>query len=93
MRMLDDVRLTSGNGVEARVIEDGAVLVDLKSGKCFEVNRMGFEIWKLLVDGSTAAAVCEQLAARYDVDRQSLIGDIDRLLDRLLTEGLVVENR
>jgi|SRR5450432_2683245 len=50
-----DARLVPRPNVAAREINDGAVLVNMGSGACFELNRIGFEIWKLLGSGSIEA--------------------------------------
>jgi hypothetical protein len=75
--------------VAAREIDDGAVLVNMNSGGCFELNRIGFEIWKLLQQKTTIAGVCEALADRYPVAREVLIADAKDLIDALLRSGLV----
>jgi hypothetical protein len=48
--------------VAAREIEDGAALVNLGSGACFELNRIGFQIWKALGAGTTVG--CARRAVR-----------------------------
>jgi hypothetical protein len=48
MTLSPDARLVPRPDVAAREIEDGAVLVNMGSGACFELNRIGFEIWKAL---------------------------------------------
>ena len=35
------------SGVDSRPISDGAVVVNMTSGMCFELNRLGAEIWEL----------------------------------------------
>jgi hypothetical protein len=45
MTLPPDARLVPRADVAAREIDDGVVLVNLGSGACFELNRIGFEIW------------------------------------------------
>jgi hypothetical protein len=84
-----DVHLTPGRAVQVRSVENGAMLVNLDTGICFELNRVGFEIWQLISDGMTPASICEVLSERYDVDRAALDVDVLRILDSLLKQRLV----
>jgi hypothetical protein len=84
-----DARLVPRADVAAREIEDGAVLVNMGSGACFELNRIGFEIWKLLGPGATVAGICAALGGRYSVGREVLAADVQVLAEALLGAGLV----
>jgi hypothetical protein len=84
-----DARLVPRADVAAREIEDGAVLVNMGSGACFELNRIGFEIWKLLAPGATVAGICEALGGRYPVGREVLAADVRGLVEALVGAGLV----
>jgi hypothetical protein len=84
-----DARLVPRPDVAAREINDGAVLVNMGSGACFELNRIGFEIWKLLGSGSTVAGICEALGGRYPIDREVLAADVRSLVEALAGAGLV----
>jgi hypothetical protein len=84
-----DARLVPRPNVAARDINDGAVLVNMGSGACFELNRIGFEIWKLLGPGTTVADICRALAGRYAVGPEVLAADVRSLVDALVGAGLV----
>jgi hypothetical protein len=58
-----DARLVPRPDVAAREIDDGAVLVNMGSGACFELNRIGFEIWKVLGD-YVSAPVAQRLGVK-----------------------------
>jgi hypothetical protein len=75
--------------IAAREINDGAVLVDMKSGGCFELNRIGFEIWQLLQQKRSFATICDSLCARYPVQREVLASDVESLIESLVRAGLV----
>jgi hypothetical protein len=75
--------------VAAREIDDGAVLVNMASGACFELNRIGFEIWKALGPGATVDGICDALGGRYSVEREVLAADVRRLVDALVAAGLI----
>src|ERR1700690_1599435 len=62
MTLSPEARLVPRPDVAAREINDGAVLVNMGSGACFELNRIGFEVWKALRPGATQDAICEARA-------------------------------
>lgn len=89
MESVTEARFVPRHKVSARVIEDGAVLVDMGSGAVFELNRIGAEIWGLLGSGATVHVICEALGRRYPVERGLLEADVRGLLDSLVNAGLV----
>jgi Coenzyme PQQ synthesis protein D (PqqD) len=72
-----------------RPVESGAVLVDMVSGKCFELNFTGLEVWKLLADDSTPASIADALATRYGVPSEVTSVDVERVIEALSNQRLV----
>jgi len=83
--------LSCRQGVDSRSLGDGAVLVDMRTGNCFELNGIGAEIWQLLAPGTTEATICAEMAQRYPVERAVLARDVRTLLQELARHGLVEE--
>lgn len=86
---MSGIWLLRRSGVESRPLDGGAVLVDLTTGNCFELNRIGAEIWELLSQKTTEEAICSALAGRYPVERTELASDVRGLLEALKRHGLV----
>jgi hypothetical protein len=84
-----DTRLAPKPDVAVREIDDGAVLVNMGSGACFELNRVGFEVWKALGSGATVGGVCQALDGRYPVAPEVLAADVRGLVEALVGAGLV----
>jgi hypothetical protein len=82
-------RLVRKDDVVERSIEDGAVLVDMTSGRCWELNRLGVEVWSLLSNGQDLQGICDLLAGRYSVVPATLMSDVIDLARTLLTAQLV----
>ncbi len=72
-----------------RPVDDGGILVDMRSGACFELNRTGVEIWNLLVAGATLGSMCEMLTTRYGLSREDAARDVGQLIDALDAQRLV----
>jgi len=79
--------------VVARDTPEGAVLVDMRDGNCFELNRVGAAVWSLLELGTTLRAIGEALRARYEVAPDVIERDVLAVAADLLKAGLVERPR
>ena len=75
----------------ARETPDGAVLVDVVSGGCWELNGVGTALWSLLDKPKTLRSVCEAMRARYDVAPEVLERDVLAIAGELSRSGLVLK--
>lgn len=82
-------RLTQRHGIETRPLEKGALLVDLDTGKCYRLNRVGAEIWALLRRPLGRAELFAELAKKYERGAPTLERDVSALVAHLVTERLV----
>lgn len=85
----DEARIAPRGTVQTRALDDGAVLVNLHSGACFELNSVGFEIWRALEQGRSISEICATLVARYGVDPGVIATDTRTLVGSLVEAGLV----
>ena len=88
----EDVPYRHSSDVVHRVVEGQAVLVNLASGACFELDRIGTRIWELVGEGLPASRVLEALLDEYEADRGEVEIALRRLLDDLLSQGLIFES-
>src|SRR5438034_186668 len=77
------------NGVEARPLPQGALLVDMNTGHCFRLNRVGAEIWTMLTSPLAVGEVSAQIAARYGKQVAQIDPEVRALLELLIREQLV----
>jgi Coenzyme PQQ synthesis protein D (PqqD) len=75
--------------VDVRRLEDGAVLLDKKTGMVYQLNKVGAEAWDLLCGGASVAATSDAIATRYSIQRSQAESDVRRLLESLQSAGLV----
>jgi hypothetical protein len=71
-----------------RVLDDEAVLLNLKTGTYFGLDAVGTRIWQLLTEHRSLARVLDLLLEEYDVDRGPLEQDLLALVDQLCSKGL-----
>lgn len=76
--------------VASKVIEGEAVLIHFTSGNYYSTDQTGAAIVDRL-DGRTVAEVAEALSQMYEGDADAIAEAVSGFVDRLGTEGLVVE--
>ena len=75
--------------VTVRTTPTGALLVDLTTGQCWQLNRLGADFLLQLETEKSVQAVCDVLESRYDVSREVLQRDLARLTQELADAGLI----
>ena len=81
--------LRQRNGIETRPLPQGAVLVDMNTGHCFRLNRVGAEIWTMLTSPLPVGEVSAQIAARYGKPIAQIDPEVRALFELLIRERLV----
>jgi Coenzyme PQQ synthesis protein D (PqqD) len=76
-------------GVTVTETEDGAVLLDERSGRYWQLNTSGALILSTLLAGGTAEQAADAVAARYPVDAGRALADVRELTDSLRAAKLV----
>jgi len=84
-----DRQLLANPLITAQRMEAGAVLMDAATGECFELNRVGAEVWEQIASGGDMTKVVTVLANRYRMAEDLISADVARLVDELLARGLV----
>ena len=69
--------------------EDGAVLLNQQSGTYWQLNSSGALILSVLLDGGSAEQAAEAVVARYPVDADQALTDVQALRSSLRNAGLV----
>ena len=71
------------------VVEDGAVLLHMRTKRYYSLNETGATIWQLLTDEVPVDEIATRLADRYEVERPAADEAVERLLDELVAESLI----
>ncbi|WFB05935.1 lasso peptide biosynthesis PqqD family chaperone [Streptomyces sp. LX-29] len=69
--------------------EDGAVLLDQRSGKYWRLNATGAAVVQALIDGATAEQIVDRLVEARPVGRERAAADVAALVDQLTKARLV----
>jgi hypothetical protein len=70
---------------------EGAVLLDLRSGKYIALNPVAGRIWEGIERGETRAAILSGLEAEIEAPPGRLRQDVDAFVGQLLAKGLIRE--
>jgi hypothetical protein len=77
--------------VTVRQTPSGALLIDMATGRCWQLNRLGADFLSQIEGGLGLGLgqVCDVLGGRYDVSAEVLRSDLLRLSRELLDAGLI----
>lgn len=75
--------------VLARELGDDTVLLDLKSGTYFGLDKVGARIWELVMGGQSEESILDALTEEFDGERSAMRADLHRLLDEMAEQGLI----
>ena len=71
------------------VVEDGAVVLNMRTKRYYSLNETGAAIWRLLEDDVPVPEIVAQLIQRYEVEPAAADRAVAALLADLTSEALV----
>ena len=89
MTICFETRLTVAPDVLISIIDDEAVLLNLKSERYFGLNRTGTTMWTALTTAESIQTAYQALASTFPVDAETLRHDVNDLIGELIEHGLV----
>ena len=88
--MTDATVLSRRAGLMTADMNGSAVMMDIMTGKYYNLGAVGGRIWELLEEPMTIAVLVQKLTAEYDVSAETCRTDILPFLDTLLERGLLL---
>ena len=70
-------------------VEDGAVVLHMRTKRYYSLNETGAFVWQRLADGVAHAQIVAQVVSQYDVGLAEAEMAVARLLDELGQESLI----
>jgi hypothetical protein len=89
VKVWPEARLHPSTDATVKPIDDRGVIVDMRTGRCWELNRVGFAIWQLVVTGKSPDEAAEAIATRFDVESGTSKRDVLAFVQSLADEGLL----
>ncbi len=82
-------RFKPAEQVVARAAAGQMILVNLKTGACWELNQVGADVWNGLSSGLQLQDVVAEISQRYEVALESVTADVLGLMEELTRRALV----
>ena len=89
--MTDNTILSRREGLMAADMNGSAVMMDIMTGKYYNLGQGGGRSWVLLAEPMTVAALIEKLTDEYDGSAQQCRADTMPFLTTLVQRGLLLE--
>lgn len=75
--------------VFAASLDESAVLLDIQSGRYFEFDAIGSDIWTRIAQPRQVEALCADLATDYDASIDRIQSSVLTFLTHLAEKGLI----
>ncbi len=82
-------RFSPNTDVHTRTFDDELVILDLRGGQYYALDRVGAHIWRSFSAGSNVADVARELASTFEVTYEQALADCTDLAADLLDKGLL----
>ncbi len=87
--MIDlETRVYKNENVPWRIIEDEAILVEVKKGEVIHLNDVGAKIWDLIDGENTVQDIVLGVVGAYEVDEDTARQDALCFISEVLEKGL-----
>ena len=91
--ILDRTILRPSPNVQGTSMEGETVLLDLSTGRYYTLNRLGSVIWEHCTGHSTISDIHAVLCDRFEVASERALDDLVALVNQLIQEGLLQQER
>lgn len=76
-------------GIMTADMNGATVMLDIETGKYFNLGEVGGRIWELLDTPISVEALADTLMQEYEVSKEQCIRDIEPFLEKMLERGLI----
>lgn len=91
--MVQQTVLRPNRDVQSTNMDGETVLLDLNSGRYYTLNRVGSAIWEHCTGDKTISDIQAVLCDRFDVAPERALDDLVTLVNELIQEGLLQQER
>lgn len=79
------------DGIMTADMNGSTVMMDIMTGKYYNLGETGGSIWELLEEPISVGALVDKLISEYSVSREKCKEDILPFLESLVERGLITE--
>lgn len=84
-----ETRIRISDAQVSAALEGETVILSMRDGIYFGLDRVGSRIWELAQRPTTLGAIAQGIVAEFEVDEETAFVDLLRLVQELATHGLV----
>lgn len=75
-----------------RDVDGELVVLDLIQGKYYTFNPIGARMWRAIEsDNENLISVVDEIVEKYGVERQKVLEDIEKYLQKMISAKLIIE--
>jgi hypothetical protein len=89
MHLTPDTVLVQDSEPVPATVDDEVVLLSLRAGACFGLNRIGGKIWSMLAEPCPVGRICDAMIEAHDADADTVRRDVTGFLAMLIERRLV----
>lgn len=89
--MNDQMVLNRKMGIMTADMNGATVMLDIETGKYFNLGEVGGRIWELLEQPTSVKDLVSTLVQEYDVAEEKCLEDIVPFLEKMVDRGLIEE--
>lgn len=89
VEIADATRISRSTSLLVAGVNDDLVMMDLKLGRYYGLDRVGADVWSRLETPVTFAALIDSLVGDYDADRDRIAADVRQLLAVMVRHNVV----
>ena len=82
--------LRASPDVVSEQVGDGLVLLNLRTGVYWGLNRTGAVVWRALQQHSSFEVICREIEDKFEASREEIAATVGALMDELADENLLV---
>lgn len=82
-------RYTVSPDAACAVVDDGAVVLHMRTKRYYSLNETGGAIWAMLEAGTPLESIVADLVANYEVEPPAAAAEVTRMLGELAAADLV----
>ena len=83
------IRYTVSPEAACALVDDGAVVLHMRTKRYYSLNETGGAIWAMLEAGAPLENIVAELVASYEVDAPAAAAEVTRMLGELASVELV----
>ena len=83
-------RISKNRDVPWRIIEEEAILVDVKKGEVIHLNETGAKIWDLIDGKRSIGDIAKGICDIFEIDKETAQKDTSRFISEAVKKRLAV---